>query len=87
MLAWGMAPTATLMPFIYTQIPIAAALRWLVFGQLRDAIAWIGMALIMACGATAAWLDLRSRSTAAAPAVPLPRAVAPAAPLPGAAPD
>ena len=51
-LALGMAPTATLMPFIYTQIPIATAISWLVFGQLPDAMAWVGMAVIMACGAT-----------------------------------
>jgi drug/metabolite transporter (DMT)-like permease len=65
-LALGMAPTATLMPFIYTQIPIATAFSWLVFGQLPDAIAWVGMAVIMACGATAAWLNLRARPEAAA---------------------
>ncbi len=66
-LALGMAPTATLMPFIYTQIPIATAISWLVFGQLPDAIAWVGMAVIMACGAAAAWLNLRARPAAAAP--------------------
>ena len=67
-LALGMAPTATLMPFIYTQIPIATAISWLVFGQWPDAVAWIGMAVIMACGAAAAWLNLRDRSAAAATA-------------------
>jgi drug/metabolite transporter (DMT)-like permease len=65
-LALGMAPTATLMPFIYTQIPIATALGWLVFGQLPDSIAWLGMAVIMACGATAAWLNLSMRPAVAA---------------------
>jgi drug/metabolite transporter (DMT)-like permease len=67
-LALGMAPTATLMPFIYTQIPISTAISWLVFGQWPDAVAWIGMAVIMACGAAAAWLNLRGRSAAAATA-------------------
>ncbi|MCU0921040.1 MAG: DMT family transporter [Burkholderiaceae bacterium] len=66
-LALGMAPTATLMPFVYTQIPMATAISWLVFGQLPDAIAWVGMAVIMACGASAAWLNLRTRPAAAAP--------------------
>jgi drug/metabolite transporter (DMT)-like permease len=66
-LALGMAPTATLMPFIYTQIPIATAISWLVFGQLPDAIAWVGMAVIMTCGAAAAWLNLRAGPAAAAP--------------------
>ena len=61
-LALGMAPTATLMPFVYTQIPLATALGWWVFGRLPDAVAWLGMAVIMACGAASAWLNLRSRN-------------------------
>jgi len=61
-LALGMAPTATLMPFIYTQIPLATALGWLIFGRLPDVPAWFGMAVIMACGAAAAWLNLRALS-------------------------
>jgi drug/metabolite transporter (DMT)-like permease len=59
-LALGMAPTATLMPFIYSQIPLAVGLSWLVFRQWPDAWAWVGMAVIAACGATAALLNLRS---------------------------
>jgi drug/metabolite transporter (DMT)-like permease len=60
-LALGMAPTATLMPFIYVQIPLATGLGWLVFGQWPDALAWLGMAVITACGAMAAWLNLNAR--------------------------
>jgi drug/metabolite transporter (DMT)-like permease len=67
-LALGMAPTATLMPFVYAQIPLATALGWLVFDRLPDAVAWAGMAVIMACGATGAWLNLRARGVAAAAA-------------------
>ena len=63
-LALGMAPTATLMPFVYAQIPLAAGLGWWVFGKLPDTVAWLGMAVIMACGATGAWLNLRARSAA-----------------------
>jgi drug/metabolite transporter (DMT)-like permease len=59
-LAMGMAPTATLMPFVYSQIPIAAGLGWLIFKQLPDTFAWLGMAVITACGATSAWLNLRA---------------------------
>jgi drug/metabolite transporter (DMT)-like permease len=66
-LALGMAPTATLMPLIYAQIPIATAISWLVFGQWPDAMAWVGMAVIMACGAAAAWLNLRTRPAGVAP--------------------
>jgi drug/metabolite transporter (DMT)-like permease len=61
-LALGMAPTAMLMPFVYTQIPLATGLGWWVFGKLPDALAWLGMAVIMACGATGAWLNRRARA-------------------------
>lgn len=57
--AMGLAPTATLMPFIYAQIGWAALLGWLVFGQLPDGPGWAGMALIAACGASAVWLNSR----------------------------
>jgi drug/metabolite transporter (DMT)-like permease len=73
-LALGMAPTATLMPFIYAQIPVATAISWAVFGQWPDAWAWLGMAVIMACGAASAWLNLRARP--AAPALRLEAAAA-----------
>ena len=66
-LALGMAPTATLMPFIYAQIPIASAISWVVFGQWPDAWAWLGMVVIMACGAASAWLNLRAQQVAPAP--------------------
>jgi drug/metabolite transporter (DMT)-like permease len=61
-LALGMAPTSTLMPFVYAQIPIATLFSAAAFGTAPDAAAWIGMALIMACGASAAWLNLRGVS-------------------------
>lgn len=58
-LALGMAPTSTLMPFLYAQIVAAAVLGWLAFRQLPDAWAWLGMALLAACGAASAWLNVR----------------------------
>jgi drug/metabolite transporter (DMT)-like permease len=33
---------------------------WLVFGQLPDLWGWVGMAIVAACGATTAWLNLRN---------------------------
>lgn len=57
--AMGLAPTATLMPFVYLQIGSAALLGWAVFGQWPDGASWAGMALIAACGATAVWLNTR----------------------------
>lgn len=63
-LALGLAPTSTLMPFVYVQIGFAAAIGWFAFGHSPDAMAWLGMAVVSACGASSAWLNVR-RSAAA----------------------
>ncbi len=63
-LALGMAPASRLMPFTYVQIAAAALLGWLLFRQLPDFWGWVGMAIISACGATSAWLNLRSAAAA-----------------------
>lgn len=60
-LAMGVAPTATLMPFIYTQIGAAALFGWAVFGHLPDGWAWVGMGVIAVAGAASAWLNMRRR--------------------------
>ena len=56
-----MAPTATLMPFIYAQIAVASRHQLAGLRPVPDAVAWVGMAVITACGASAAWLNLRAR--------------------------
>jgi drug/metabolite transporter (DMT)-like permease len=66
-LALGIAPTSTLMPFVFTQIGLAALLGWLVFNHLPDQWGWVGMAVITACGATSAWLNVRAASQARRP--------------------
>ena len=58
-MALGKAPTATLMPFLYTQIGVAALAGWIVLGDVPDAWAWTGMAVIAVCGAASAWLNVR----------------------------
>lgn len=58
-LALGMAPTSTLMPFIYVQIAFAAAIGFGLFGHQPDSAAWLGMAVVSACGAASAWLNVR----------------------------
>jgi drug/metabolite transporter (DMT)-like permease len=63
-LALGQAPASRLMPFIYVQIGWAVLLGWLVFAQLPDVWAWVGMAVISACGAASAWLNLRTPAAA-----------------------
>ena len=62
-LALGMAPATTLMPFIYVQIGMAAAVGWAIFRTLPDGWGWVGMAVIAACGAATAWMNVRSAST------------------------
>jgi drug/metabolite transporter (DMT)-like permease len=65
--AFGHAPMATLMPFIYAQIAFALATSWLVFRHVPDGWAWIGMTVIAACSAASAWLNARAaRPTASA---------------------
>lgn len=58
-LALGMAPTATLMPFVYTQIAVATGLGWAIFGQWPDGWALLGMVVIAGCGAAGVWLNMR----------------------------
>jgi drug/metabolite transporter (DMT)-like permease len=62
--ALGIAPASTLMPFLYVQIGAATLIAWLVFGHLPDPWAWLGMAIIAACGAATAWLNVRSAQRA-----------------------
>jgi drug/metabolite transporter (DMT)-like permease len=44
------APSSMLSPFMYAQLLTALSLGWLVFGQLPDALAMVGMATIAASG-------------------------------------
>ena len=66
-LAFGLAPTATLMPFMYVQIAFAAAVGWLVFRHAPDGWGWVGMAVVAVCGAASAWLNVREAAAARAP--------------------
>jgi drug/metabolite transporter (DMT)-like permease len=64
-LALGVAPASSLMPFMYLQIGMAALLGWWLFGHVPDRWAQLGMAVVAVCGALGAWLNLRE---SAAPA-------------------
>ena len=70
-LALGLAPTATLMPFIYVQIPFALAASALVFSHLPDGWAWLGMAVIACSGAATVWLNVSTASAARRPHSPV----------------
>lgn len=59
-LAFGVAPAATLMPFSYLQIGFAVLIGAAMFGQWPDAWSLAGMAVIAASGAAAAWLNVRA---------------------------
>ena len=58
-MALSLARPATLMPFLYTQIGFAAVVGWFVFRAAPDFWGWVGMAVIAACGAAGAWLNVR----------------------------
>lgn len=59
-LALGKAPASTLMPFQYVQLAVAALAGFVAFGVTPDGWGWIGMAIIGACGAASAWLNVRA---------------------------
>ena len=44
------APSSTLSPFMYAQLVTALFLGWLVFGELPDGLAFVGMATVAASG-------------------------------------
>lgn len=66
-LALGLAPASTLMPFVYVQIASATAVGWWVFGVLPDRWGWLGMAVVGVSGAATAWLNLRGAERARRP--------------------
>ena len=63
-LAMGMAPIATLMPFTYLQLAFASFAGWLVFRHVPDPAAFVGIAVVAACGAGSVWLNLRESAAA-----------------------
>lgn len=58
-LAFGRAPAGLLAPYLYVQIGFAMLLGWLVFSHVPAVQELAGIGLIVACGATAAWLAAR----------------------------
>lgn len=64
-LAFARAPASRVSPFLYAQIPFAVLLGWWGLNHVPDAWAWLGMAIIGACGAATVWLSLRTTRAAA----------------------
>lgn len=63
-LALGLAPMALLMPFTYVQIAFASFAGWVAFRHVPDGWAFVGMAVVAACGAASVWLNLRESAAA-----------------------
>lgn len=57
--AYNRASAVVLMPYLYTQIAFAALAGWLMFRQVPDGLAWLGMAVIAASGVGNAVLSIR----------------------------
>lgn len=58
--AFARAPAATLAPYLYAQVGFAVLAGWLVFDHVPGWLEMSGIGLIVACGATMAWLAART---------------------------
>ncbi len=66
--AYARAPAAQLAPYVYFQLLGAVALGWAVFGDLPDALTWLGLGLIVSAGLASATLSRRALRGASPPA-------------------
>lgn len=64
-LAYRRAPASTLTPYLYTQIAFATLAGWIAFHHAPDALAWLGIAVIVVCGVVGAQLAQRDAARAA----------------------
>ncbi|MCV6590314.1 MAG: DMT family transporter [Marinobacterium sp.] len=55
--AYTLSPASMLAPFRYIEILGAAALGYLVFNELPDALTWLGMAIILGAGLAIVYLE------------------------------
>ena len=49
-IAYGIAPATRLAPIVYFKLIAAVGLGWAIFGDLPDALAWAGIALLVVSG-------------------------------------
>jgi drug/metabolite transporter (DMT)-like permease len=61
-LAYRQAPASTLAPFSYLQLIYSGTFGWLVFGNLPDAMTFLGLGIILAAGALNAWRERMGRA-------------------------
>ena len=62
--AYRAAPASVLAPLQYLEIVSATIFGWLVFGDLPDALKWLGIAIIIASGLYIIWRERRINKTA-----------------------
>ena len=67
------APTSTLAPVQYLEIPIAALVGWIVFADFPNGLALLGIAIIMGAGLYILWRE-HATAPARAPQAPAPPA-------------
>ncbi len=69
--AYRAAPASVLAPLQYLEIVSATIFGWLVFGDLPDALKWLGIAIIIASGLYIIWRERRvNKSASVAPVSP-----------------
>ncbi|WLR91181.1 DMT family transporter [Shinella zoogloeoides] len=65
--AYRSAPASTLAPLQYLEIVSATILGWWVFGDLPDALKWLGIAIIIGSGLYVIWRERQVGKTATIP--------------------
>ena len=60
--AFRYASAAVLAPFTYAQIISAGVVGWVVFGQVPDVLALLGVSIIIISGLWVGWLQMRRKS-------------------------
>ncbi|WP_322882756.1 DMT family transporter [Sinorhizobium medicae] len=67
--AYRAAPASVLAPLQYLEIVSATIFGWLVFGDLPDALKWLGIAIIIGSGLYIIWRERQAHKTASIPPV------------------
>ena len=65
--AYRAAPASVLAPLQYLEIVSATILGWWVFGDLPDALKWLGIAIIIGSGLYVIWRERQVGKTATIP--------------------
>ena len=68
--AYRSAPASTLAPLQYLEIVSATILGWWVFGDLPDALKWLGISIIICSGLYVIWRERQVNKTASIPPAP-----------------